>query len=46
MLIMLKLDADNAIAEADNDQSMFILTILEAIKETRLKCSQGSVTVV
>ena len=28
-----------------NDQSMFVLTILEKIKETRLKFSQGSVTV-
>ena len=30
---------------AGNDQSMFILTILEKIKETTLKFSQGSVTV-
>ena len=37
-------DDDNATA-AGNDQSMFILTILEKIKETRLKFSQGSVTV-
>ena len=36
-------DDDNATA-AGNDQSMFILTILEKIKETRLKFSQGSVT--
>ena len=27
-----------------NDQSMFVLTILEKIKETRLKFSEGSVT--
>ena len=26
-----------------NDQSMFVLTILEKIKETRLKFSEGSV---
>ena len=30
---------------ADGTQSMFILTILEKIKETRLKFSQGSITV-
>ena len=35
----MKLDAD------DDAESMFILTILEKIKETRLKFSQGSVTV-
>ena len=29
----------------DVTQNMFILTILEKIKETRLKFSQGSVTV-
>ena len=29
----------------DGTQSMFVLTILEKIKETRLKSSQGSVTV-
>ena len=34
------IDAENA----DSIQSMFILTILEKIKETRLKFSQGSVT--
>ena len=28
-----------------NDQSMFVLMILEKTKETRLKFSQGSVTV-
>ena len=32
--------------DVDNDQSMFVLTILEEIKETRLKFSQGSVTVI
>ena len=31
--------------DAGNDQSMFVLTPLEKIKETRLKFSQGSVTV-
>ena len=31
--------------DAGNDQSMFILTILEKVKETRLKFSQGSETV-
>ena len=30
---------------ADATQSMFVLTILEKIKETRLKCSKESVTV-
>ena len=30
---------------ADETQSMFILTILEKINETRLKFSQGSITV-
>ena len=30
---------------ADGEQSMFVLTILEKIKEARLKFSQGSVTV-
>ena len=29
----------------DGTQSMFVLTILEKIKETRLECSQGSITV-
>ena len=41
-----KLDTnDNATDEAGNDQSMFILTILEKSKETRLKFSQGSIIV-
>ena len=39
-----ELDADPTDA-GDNDQSMFVLTILEKIKETRLNFSQGSVTV-
>ena len=30
---------------ADGTQSMFVLTILEIIKQTRLRFSQGSVTV-
>ena len=29
----------------DGAESMFVLAILEKIKEKRLKCSQGSVTV-
>ena len=33
---------DNAVVA---DESMFVLTILEKIKESRLKLSQGSVTV-
>ena len=36
-----KLDA----AADDDDESMFILTILVKIKETRLKYSQGNVTI-
>ena len=36
---------DNATDAEDNDQSMFVLTIFEKLKETRLKFSQGSVTV-
>ena len=31
--------------DADNDQSMFVLTILGKIKETRLKFSRRSVTI-
>ena len=34
--------SDNAVAA---NESMFVLTILEKIKELRLKLSQGSVTV-
>ena len=38
------LDADdNATDAGDNDQSMFVLTVLEKIKETRLRFSQVSV---
>ena len=40
-----KLDHDGNATDAGNDQSMFVLTILEKITETRLKFSQGSVTV-
>ena len=36
---------DDYTADAGNDQSMFILTILEKIKEVRLNFSEGSVTV-
>ena len=32
-------------ADKNNDESMSVLTILEKIKETRSKLSQGSVTV-
>ena len=42
---LIKLDAnDNATDTGDNDQSMFALTNLEKIRETKLKFSQGSVT--
>ena len=41
-----KLDANYNVADAaGKDESMFILTILEKIKEARLKFSQESVTV-
>ena len=40
-----KLDAAAAAADDDDDESMFILTILVKIKETRLKYSQGNVTI-
>ena len=40
-----KLDHNENDTDAGNDQSMFVLAILEKIKETRLKFSQGSVTV-
>ena len=43
---LIKPDAPyNAIDEARNDQSMFLLTISKSHKETRLKFSQGLVTV-
>ena len=40
-----KLDDNDNGADGGNDQSMFVLIILEKIKEIRLKISQGSVTV-
>ena len=40
-----KLDDDVNTIDEGNDQSMFILTVSEKIKETRLKFSQGSVIV-
>ena len=41
-----KLDANDSPADtASNDQSMFVLTILEKIKEMWIKVSQGTVTV-
>ena len=39
------IDNDYNAIDADGMQSMFILTILEKIKEMRLKFSQRSVTV-
>ena len=39
------LEADGNATNAGDDQSMYVWTILEKIKETRLKFSQGSVTV-
>ena len=38
-----KLNGYSNATNAGNDQSMFVLTILEKIKETRLKFSQGTV---
>ena len=35
-----KLDDDDNATDASNDQSMFLLTILERIKQKRLKFSQ------
>ena len=40
-----KLDDNSNVADAGNNQSMFFSTVLENIKETRLKFSEGSVTV-
>ena len=40
-----KLDDDGNTIDEGNDQSMFILTVSEKIKETRLKFSQGSIIV-
>ena len=39
------LDDDGNAAATSNDQSMFVLTILEKINETRTTFSQGSITV-
>ena len=39
-----KLDGNYNATDAGNDQSMFVLAIVEKIKETRLKFSQGSIT--
>ena len=39
-----KLEDHGNAKESDNDQSMFVLKILEKIKVTRLKFSQGSIT--
>ena len=39
------LDNNRNATDTGNDESMFVLTILEKIKETKLKFSQGSVTV-
>ena len=40
-----KLDANVNATTAGNGRSMFVLTILDKINETRLKFSQGSATV-
>ena len=40
-----RLHANGNTTDAANDQSMFVLTILEEIKEIRLKFSQGSIAV-
>ena len=40
-----QLDADDHAVDIGNDQFMFVLTIFKKIKETRLKFSPGSVTV-
>ena len=40
-------ELDNSVnsTDVDDEQSMFVVTILEKIKETRLKFSKGSLTV-
>ena len=40
-----RLDDNGTATDAVNDQSMFVLTILEKIKEMTLKFSQGRVSV-
>ena len=42
---MKKLDNNGNATDAGNNQSIFVLTTLEKIKETRSQYSQGSVTV-
>ena len=41
-MIIKILDDDGNATDAGNNQSMFFLTILEKVKETRLKFSQGN----
>ena len=41
--MLLKIDGNPA--DAENDEFMFVLTILEKVIETRLNISQGSLTV-
>ena len=40
-----KLHTNDSATDARSDESMFVLLILEKVKETRLKLSQESVTV-
>ena len=40
-----ELDDNYNATDAGNDESIFVLTMLEKIKETKLKFSQGSATV-
>ena len=40
-----KLNDNGNATDIDPDQNMFVLTILEKIKETRLKFSQGNVKI-
>ena len=40
-----QLDGGDSATDAGNDQSMSVLITFKKIKETRLKFSQGSVTV-
>ena len=41
---MIKIDPNDNAKNIDNNHSMFVLTFLEKIKETRVTISQGSVT--
>ena len=43
--LLKKLDDNDNVTDDSNDQSMFVLTILEKIKETKLNFSQGNVIV-